>query len=34
MTVADIAETIWSAYNLSKNAVIDDIVLRPQGGDI
>lgn len=34
MTVADIAETIWSAYCLSKNAVIDDIVLRPQGGDI
>jgi short-subunit dehydrogenase len=34
MTVADIAETVWSAYNLSKNTVIEDIVLRPQGGDI
>jgi short-subunit dehydrogenase len=34
MTVTDIAETIWSAYSLSKNAVIEDIVLRPQGGDI
>ncbi|MDZ7933947.1 MAG: SDR family NAD(P)-dependent oxidoreductase [Emticicia sp.] len=34
MTVADVAETIWSAYNLSKNAVIEDIILRPQAGDM
>ncbi|AFK02710.1 short-chain dehydrogenase/reductase SDR [Emticicia oligotrophica DSM 17448] len=34
MTVSDVAETIWSAYSLSKNAVIEDIVLRPQEGDI
>jgi short-subunit dehydrogenase len=34
MSVEDIAQTIWSAFNLSKNAVIEDIVLRPQEGDI
>jgi len=34
MKVEDIAQTIWSAYCLSKNAVIEDIVLRPQEGDI
>jgi short-subunit dehydrogenase len=34
MTVEDVAQTIWSAYSLSKNAVIEDIVLRPQEGDI
>lgn len=34
MTVEDVAQTIWSAYSLSKNAVIEDIVMRPQEGDI
>lgn len=34
MTVADVAQTIWSAFSLSKNAVIEDIVMRPQEGDI
>lgn len=34
MQAADIAETIWSAYHLSPSAVIEEIILRPQAGDI
>ena len=34
MSVEDIAQTIWSAYNLSKSAVIEEIIIRPQEGDI
>ena len=30
----DIAETVWTAFCLSPSAVIEDIVLRPQLGDI
>ncbi|MFT7034025.1 MAG: short-subunit dehydrogenase [Cyclobacteriaceae bacterium] len=30
----DVAEAIWSAYSLSKNSVIEDLVIRPQLGDI
>jgi short-subunit dehydrogenase len=31
---SDIAQTIWSAYKLSDNAVIEEILIRPQLGDI
>ncbi|MFC5409188.1 SDR family oxidoreductase [Larkinella bovis] len=34
MQAADIAEVIWSAYNLSAGAVVEEILLRPQLGDI
>jgi short-subunit dehydrogenase len=34
MKAGDIAETIWSAYNLSPMAVVEDILIRPQLGDI
>ena len=34
MKPEDIAETIWSTYQLSERTVIEDIVLRPQLGDI
>lgn len=34
MQAKDIAEVIWSAYNLSKQAVVEQIVLRPQLGDL
>ena len=34
MQAADIAETIWSAYHLSPSAVVEEIILRPQAGDI
>lgn len=30
----DIAQTIWSAYSLSGGAVIEEILIRPQLGDI
>jgi short-subunit dehydrogenase len=34
MKAEDIAETIWAAYTLSPMAVVEDIVIRPQLGDI
>lgn len=34
MPAADIAQVIWSAYNLAPQTVIEDIVLRPMLGDI
>lgn len=30
----DIAETLWSAYKLSNQAVIEEILIRPQLGDL
>ena len=34
MEVSDIAELIWSASTLSPNACVEEILLRPQLGDI
>ncbi|MPR34105.1 SDR family oxidoreductase [Salmonirosea aquatica] len=34
MKAQDIAESIWSAYHLSSSAVVEEIILRPQAGDI
>ncbi len=34
MQAADIADSIWSAYHLSSSAVVEEILLRPQEGDI
>ncbi|MGM9512061.1 SDR family oxidoreductase [Larkinella sp. GY13] len=34
MQASDVAEVIWSAYNLSAGAVVEEILLRPQLGDI
>lgn len=34
MKVDDVAETIWAAYHLSPGAVVEDILMRPQLGDI
>jgi NADP-dependent 3-hydroxy acid dehydrogenase YdfG len=31
---ADIAETIWATYNLSSRAVVEEILIRPQLGDL
>ncbi len=31
---SDIAETLWSAYRLSENTVIEELIVRPQLGDI
>jgi short-subunit dehydrogenase len=34
MKASDIAETIWSVYNLAPQTVIEDVVLRPVLGDL
>jgi short-subunit dehydrogenase len=34
MKPEDIAQTLWSAYCLSKSAVIEEIIIRPLEGDI
>jgi short-subunit dehydrogenase len=34
MPASDVADIIWSSYKLSSRTVIEDIVLRPQLGDI
>lgn len=34
MQAEDIAKTVWGAYNLSDSAVVEEIVLRPQLGDL
>lgn len=34
MQPSDIAKTVWAAYSLSDVAVVEDIILRPQLGDL
>ncbi|RPD38471.1 SDR family oxidoreductase [Chitinophaga barathri] len=34
MEASDVADMIWAAYNLSPQAVIEDILMRPMLGDI
>jgi short-subunit dehydrogenase len=34
MQSSDIGDIIWGAYNLSKVAVVEDLVIRPQLGDL
>lgn len=34
MKADDVAQTIWSAYSLSENTVLEEILIRPQLGDI
>jgi short-subunit dehydrogenase len=34
MEAQDIATAIWSAYSMSAKAVVEDIILRPQLGDL
>lgn len=34
MQVSDIADLVWSAYNLSAQAVVEEIIIRPLQGDI
>jgi short-subunit dehydrogenase len=34
MKVEDIAETVFGAYSLSKRSVVEEIIIRPQLGDI
>jgi short-subunit dehydrogenase len=34
MKAEDIAETVYSAYVLSSNSVVEEVLIRPQLGDI
>ncbi len=34
MKASDVAATVWGAYTLSKSAVIEEILMRPQLGDL
>jgi short-subunit dehydrogenase len=34
MSAEDIAESVWAAYSLSKRSVVEEILIRPQLGDI
>jgi short-subunit dehydrogenase len=34
MNVTDVAETVWMTYNLSPASVVEEIIIRPQLGDI
>lgn len=34
MEAKDIADTVWAAYQLSAGAVVEEIVIRPQLGDL
>lgn len=34
MKPEDVAEALWSAYALSSNSVVEDIIIRPQLGDL
>lgn len=34
MTIEDVAETIYSAHSLSPRSVVEEIIIRPQLGDI
>ncbi|MBN7812258.1 SDR family oxidoreductase [Algoriphagus sp. H41] len=34
MKATDVAESVWGAYNLSPQTVVEEIIVRPQLGDI
>ncbi|MEP2298458.1 MAG: short-chain dehydrogenase, partial [Algoriphagus sp.] len=34
MKASDVAESVWAAYNLSPQSVVEELVIRPQLGDI
>lgn len=34
MSAEDVAEIVWGAYSLSKRSVVEEILIRPQLGDI
>ena len=34
MKAEDVADSVWMAYSLSKSAVVEEILIRPQLGDI
>ncbi|WP_297335443.1 SDR family oxidoreductase [Algoriphagus sp.] len=34
MKASDVAESVWSAYNLSPQTVVEEVIIRPQLGDL
>ena len=34
MKATDVAESVWGAYNLSPQTVVEEVIIRPQLGDI
>lgn len=34
MQASDVAQAVWGAYNMSPAAVVEDLILRPQLGDL
>jgi hypothetical protein len=34
MKAEDVAETVYAAYTLSKRSVVEEIIIRPQLGDL
>ncbi len=34
MQAADVAKAVWGAYNLSETAVVEELLIRPQLGDL
>jgi len=34
MSAEDVAESVWGAYNLSPRSVVEELIIRPQLGDI
>lgn len=34
MSTEDVAESVWGAYNLSPRSVVEELIIRPQLGDI
>jgi NAD(P)-dependent dehydrogenase (short-subunit alcohol dehydrogenase family) len=34
VNVEDVADSVWGAYNLSPGAVVEELIIRPQLGDI
>jgi hypothetical protein len=34
MPTADVAQAFYALYRLSRRTVVEEIVLRPQGGDV
>ncbi len=34
MKAEDVAKSVWAAYELSKSAVVEELIMRPQLGDI
>ncbi|MFC3415582.1 SDR family oxidoreductase [Algoriphagus hitonicola] len=34
MKASDVAESVWAAYNLSPQTVVEEVIIRPQLGDL